>query len=309
MELDEESKRHVVITTHNGLYRYNRLCFGIAFAPAIFQGIIEQISHEVKGVQLYLDDCAHKGLNNRDHLQVLRHTFSTLRQAGVKLKREKCVFMQKSIKYFGHILDTTGLRPDPDKVEAILKAPPPHNREQLESCFGMVQYYGRHVPELSTISGLLNELRRKNVLFKWTPQQHFAFEKLKGKLAGRGVLTHFDGKRDFFWQQKRQNTLVMCCFIKPNPRLWKTMSSLQQVHMLSVLHRPLNEKQSTTICKSKTKRIAIIFDIKKYDKYHMGRHFTLYTDHKPLVRLFDLKQVFHKPRAPRQLEFNDGLYF
>ena len=120
VELDESSKRHVVITTHKGLYRYNRLCFGIASAPAICQGIIEQILQSVKGVQLYLDDIALKGINDEDHLKVLRHTFSTLRQAGVKLKREKCVFMHKSIKHLGHVLDASGLRPDPDKVEALL---------------------------------------------------------------------------------------------------------------------------------------------------------------------------------------------
>ena len=164
VELDEESKRHVVITTHKGLYRYNRLCFGIASAPAIFQGIIEQILQSVKGVQPYLDDIALKGINDQDHIQVLRQTFSTLRQAGVKLKREKCVFMQTSIKYLGHVLDASGLRPDPEKVEAISKAPPPQNREQLESFLGMVQYYGRHVPELSTLAGPLNELRRKDSL-------------------------------------------------------------------------------------------------------------------------------------------------
>ena len=83
VELDKESKRHVVITTHKKLYRYNRLCFEIAFAPAIFQGIIEQILQPVNGVQPYLDDIALKGVNDRDHLRVLRHTFSTLRQPGV----------------------------------------------------------------------------------------------------------------------------------------------------------------------------------------------------------------------------------
>ena len=112
----------------------------------------------IKGVQPYLDDIALKGINDRDHLQVLQRTFCTLRQAGVKLKREKCVFMQKSIKYLGHVLDDSGFRPNPDKVEANLKAPQPQNREQLESFLGMVQYYGRHVPELSTLSGPLNKL-------------------------------------------------------------------------------------------------------------------------------------------------------
>ena len=158
VELDEESKRHVVITTQKGLYRYNRLCFGIASAPAIFQGIIEQNLQPIKGVQPYLDDIALKGMNDRDHLQVLQRTFSTLRQAGFKLKSEKYVFMQMTIKYLGHVLDTSGLRPNPDKVEAILKSPQSQNREQLESFLGMVQYYGRHVPELSTLSGPLNKL-------------------------------------------------------------------------------------------------------------------------------------------------------
>ena len=177
------------------------MCLGIALAPAIFQGIIEQIFQPVKGVQHYLEDIALKGINDQDHLKVLRHTFSTLRQAGVKLKREKCLFMHKSIKYLGHVLDASGLRPDPDKVEAILKAFQPQNREELESFLGMVQYYGRHVPELSTLSGLFNELRRKEtsfLVFKWTTKQQSAFENLKTELAGRHVLTHFDDKRDPF---------------------------------------------------------------------------------------------------------------
>ena len=105
--------------------------------------------------------------------------------------------MQKSIKYLKHVLDASSLRPNPDKVVAILKTPQPQKREQLESFLGMVQYYGRHVPELSTLSGLLNELRRKEVVFKWRPKQQSAFENLKSELAGRRVLTHFDDKRDF----------------------------------------------------------------------------------------------------------------
>ena len=53
--------------------------------------------------------------------------------------------MQKSIKYLGHVLDASGLRPEFDKVETILKVPKSQNREQLMSFLGMVQYYGQHV--------------------------------------------------------------------------------------------------------------------------------------------------------------------
>ena len=131
-------KRHVVITTHRGLYRYNRLCFGLSSAPANFQGKIEQILSSVKGVHPYLDDIALTGANLDDRLRVLRHVCQTFRQEGVKIKREKCVFVQPSIKYLGHILIGDGLRPDSEKVEAVVKAPPPANRDQLDSFLGLV---------------------------------------------------------------------------------------------------------------------------------------------------------------------------
>ena len=64
VELDKKSKRHVVITIHKGLYRYNRLCLGIASAFAIFQNIIEKILQPVKGVQPYRHDIALKIIND-----------------------------------------------------------------------------------------------------------------------------------------------------------------------------------------------------------------------------------------------------
>ena len=50
VKLVDESEHHVVITTHRGLYRYNRVCFGLSSALAILQEIIEQILLIVKGV-------------------------------------------------------------------------------------------------------------------------------------------------------------------------------------------------------------------------------------------------------------------
>lgn len=43
MELDDESKKLATIHTNKGLYRYNRLAFGIASAPAIWQWAIERV--------------------------------------------------------------------------------------------------------------------------------------------------------------------------------------------------------------------------------------------------------------------------
>ena len=118
-----------------------------------------------------MDDIALKGSNLDDHQRVISKFFQTLRQAEMKHKREKCVFVQPFIKYLRHILSGDGLRPDPSKVEAVVNAPPSANRELLESFIGLVQYYGRHVPNLSSLAGFLNKLRKKDVRFEWTPRR------------------------------------------------------------------------------------------------------------------------------------------
>ena len=114
------------------------------------------------------------------------------------LTREKCVFVHPSIKYLGHILSGDGLRPDPEKDEAVVKASPPANREQLESFFGMVQYYARHVPNLSSLAGSLSELRIKEVRFEWNQRRQSVSDEIKKELAGSRVLTSYNESSDLY---------------------------------------------------------------------------------------------------------------
>ena len=86
------------------------------------------------------------------------------------------MFVQPSIKYVGHILSGDGLRPDREKVEALVKAPPPANREQLKSFLGFVQYYAPHEPNLSLLANPLNVLRKKEVRFEWTQRRNSAYK-------------------------------------------------------------------------------------------------------------------------------------
>ena len=92
VELDEESRKYVVITTHKGLFQMNRLAFGLSAAPAIFQSIIEQILRPVQRAQPYLDDVLVTGKTTTEHLANLRLCFDRLRDAGIRLKKEKCSF-------------------------------------------------------------------------------------------------------------------------------------------------------------------------------------------------------------------------
>ena len=145
-----------------------------------------------------MDYIALKSENLDDHLLILRLVFQSLRQAGMKLKREKYVFVQPTINYFGHTLSGNGLRPDFEKVKAVVKAPPPANLKQLESFLKLVQYYARHVPNLSSLASPLNELRKKEVRFEWTYRRQSAYEEITTDIAGRRVLTSYSKSSDLY---------------------------------------------------------------------------------------------------------------
>ena len=93
---DEDSRKYVTITTHKGLYRYNRLLFGIASAPAVFQRIMEQILQGIPNVVVYIDDLLITGRDEAVYLNVLRQVLGRLREFGLRLK---CKLMQPSIEY------------------------------------------------------------------------------------------------------------------------------------------------------------------------------------------------------------------
>ena len=95
--LDEESKKYVVINTHWGLFRYNRLPFGVSSDLGIFQRTIDNLLQRISKVVVYLDDILITEPPEEEHLQNLNDVLHRLESSGLKLKKEKYKFMVPSI--------------------------------------------------------------------------------------------------------------------------------------------------------------------------------------------------------------------
>ena len=80
----------------------------------------------------------------------------------------------------------------PDKIDAVINAPPPKNVSELRSFLGLVNYYGKFVPSLSTLWHPLNHILKVDVKWKWTPACSQVFSRAKSELASARVLTHYD---------------------------------------------------------------------------------------------------------------------
>jgi hypothetical protein len=66
-----------------------------------------------------------------DHIEDLKETFINLRQAGLKLNPNKCVFRVSKDKMLGYIISSDGIRANPDKTKAIMSMVEPSTKKEV----------------------------------------------------------------------------------------------------------------------------------------------------------------------------------
>ena len=278
LPLDEQSKSYVIVNTHRGLFRYNRLPFGVASAPGIFQRTMENLLQGLPNVVVYLDDILITGPTEQEHLQALEEVLRRLDKAGLRLKRSKCLFMSPSVVYLGHKIDSQGLHPVAEKVKAVQDAPKPRNVSELKSYLGLLSYYGKFLPNLATTLAPLYALLRASARWQWTAKQEDAFRASKRLLTSSQVLVHFDPRLD----------LVLSCDASAYG-----IGAVLSHRMPDGAEKPIGFISRTlspaerNYSQIEKEGLACVFGVKRFHSYLYGHPFTLITDHKPLLSLFN----------------------
>lgn len=281
LELEESSKKYLTINTHKGLFEYNRLPFGVSSAPAIFQRTMDSLLQGIPGASSYIDDIVVMGKTRAEHLQNLERVLTRLEQAGLRLNKSKCVFMAASIEYLGHVIDKDGLHPNLKKVEGIRKARAPTCVTELRSFLGMLNYYAKFLPGLSTKLAPLHFLLCKSVKWSWGKKQRDAFAHAQEQLQSDSLLVHYDPTKP----------LILACDASP----YGVGAVLSHV-MEDQTERPIGFASRTLTSAEKgysqldKEGLAILSGVKKFHSYLYGRPFVIRSDHQPLYHLFSEKK-------------------
>ncbi|XP_018407686.1 PREDICTED: uncharacterized protein K02A2.6-like [Cyphomyrmex costatus] len=101
VELDEESKLLVTITTHKGLFKSNRLSYGVASVPGLFQREMDKIFQDLDMVAIFFDDLVVTGATREEHDRNLTCVLKRLQDCGLTLSKDKCAFAQSNIEFLG----------------------------------------------------------------------------------------------------------------------------------------------------------------------------------------------------------------
>ena len=284
--LDDDSKQYVVINTHRGLFRYTRLPFGVSSAPGIFQRVMESVLQGLPGVVVYIDDILVTGPTADKHLETLEQVLARLENAGLRVKQSKCKFMAPSVEYLGFKIDANGLHPLVEKVEAVRDAPTPRNVQELKAYLGLLTYYSKFLPNMSSVLTPLYQLLRKDAPWHWTKSQEKAFAESKALLVSSRLLVHFNPTLP----------LTLACDASAYG-----VGAVLAHRMPDGTERPIGyasrslTKAERNYSQLEKEGLACIFGIKRFHSYLFGHHFELVTDHKPLLALLNE----HRPTSPQ----------
>ena len=89
----------------------------------------------IEGVLCLMDDILIHGRTQEEHDVRLHQTLKKIQAAGLTLNN---VFSKISVKFLGQVIDSDGIRPDPDKIKAIHDVQEPQNVSDIRRFLGMV---------------------------------------------------------------------------------------------------------------------------------------------------------------------------
>ncbi|UYV64919.1 K02A2.6-like [Cordylochernes scorpioides] len=263
LEVAKSTQPFLTINTHKGLFRFRRMPFGLANAPSYFQSVMDRVLAGIEGVICYIDDVLIATVSVEKHLFVLKTVFLRLEKYNIELTKDKCKFVQREIEYFGHLIKEDGIRPLDHKVQALQKAKSPTNISELRSFLGLVNYYGKFIPNLPDLLRPLYELLHKKNCWSWTKECEKAIEKCKSSITSERVLVPYDTTLPLF-----------------------LATDASQIGIGAVLSRHRRPGKTDHI---EREALAIIYGVTNFHQFIYGRRFTLITDHKPLVSILGPK--------------------
>lgn len=102
-----------------------KLMFGMNCAPEIYNQIIQQTFDSCEGVRSIFHDIIVYSPNVEEHDKRLYKVIETLRDKGLTLNYDKCIFRMEVVKFMGHILSKHGIGLANDKVKPVVEARKP----------------------------------------------------------------------------------------------------------------------------------------------------------------------------------------
>lgn len=284
--LDENSRDCTTFSTEKGSFRWKVLPFGLNISPNSFS---RMMSIAFSGLPpekafLYIDDMIVIGRTEREHFKNLEAVFKILRERNLKLNAEKCKFFQPEVTFLGHKCTADGILPDDTKIKSMNNYPQPHDKDSVKRFVAFANYYRKFIYNFAEIAQPLSNLTRKRAEFEWRDEHQKAFEQLKNKLVRPQILQYPDFTKEFTIKVDASSLGCAGVLLQDKNGTDMPVAYFSKSFQNGEKNKAIIEKEL----------LAIYHSIIAFRPYIYGKKFTVFTDHKPLIYLYSMKNIASK---------------
>ena len=136
--------------------------FGISSASEVFQKKNEAAFESIPGIHIAADDINIAASTVQEHDSILQHVLERAKECNVRFNFDKLQLRVSEVKYLGTIITADGMKPDPDKVRAMMDIPTPTEKAYVRRLFGMINFLASHIPNMSTTTAVVHYFTDRN---------------------------------------------------------------------------------------------------------------------------------------------------
>ena len=287
----EDDIPKTAITTPFGLYEFARMPFGLKNTAQSFQCFMDEVLRGLDFCYVYVDDLLIASGRPAEHLSHLRQVFDRLRQYGIIINAQKSVLRASSLTFLGLLVDSNGIQPLPDKVEAVSTFPKPSTQRKLREYLGLVSPNCAKL--LLPLTNLLVGKGSSSTPITWCPTTETAFEQSKASLAQATMLHHPIQDAPTCIATDASDHAVGAVLQQRVNDAWKPIA------YFSKKLQPAETRYSTF----DRELLAVYLAICHFRHFVEGREFHILTDHRPLTFSLRAHHDRHSPRQARHLDY------
>ncbi len=286
IKVKKDDRWKTAFVNHRGLFQYKVMPFGLKNAPAAFQRLMDKVLgvHRWDFCVCYIDDLIVYSNDFESHLKHIQMVFDALMKAGLTLNPSKSQVCLKEVKYLGHYIRFGKIKPDPDKIKAIIEFPRPLTCLQMGRFIGMVGYYRQFIKGITELIHMLNKMYKRDKpkeVLEWSKQAIANFEEIKRLLADDCELFLPDMTKHFTIRTDASDVGIGAVLLQHD-------DATQAMRPVWYASRQLNKAERNY---STTHRecLGVIYGVRQFKQYIEFTQFTIETDHQALKWLMALK--------------------
>ena len=215
-----------------------------------------------------MDNITVCGANQIEHDCNLKRFYQAAEKYNLTFSENKSIISKRTISMLGYQIENYTIKPDPNRLEPLLKLPTPSTESMLQRALGLFAYYSNLIQKYCD---KIRQLTQPST-FPLSEEACNAYEAIKREISEAIVVAPEDSI-PFVLETDAWDHALLLHSIKQADLLYSSVVPYQSMTKIIQL--------------SKKEAYAIVEAIRKWRHYLLGRHFQLISDQRSVSFMFD----------------------